>query len=209
MAELWLVRHGETEWSRIGRHTGRTDLPLTAEGERQAVAVGERLRGRPFAAVRVSPLQRARRTCALAGFDVREGAEPSGTPPGLVHEGARALVLPDLAEWHYGAFEGRTAAELRAERPGWNVWDHGVEAGETIDEVAARADRAIAEAVAAAGEGAALLFAHGHLLRILTTRWLGLPPRDARLLRLGPARLSILGEEGGRRVLELWNAAGP
>jgi broad specificity phosphatase PhoE len=191
MAELWLVRHGETEWSRIGRHTGRTDLPLTSEGERQARAIGARLAGHACAAVRVSPLQRARRTCALAGFE------------------AAARVLPELAEWDYGDDEGRTAAEIRAERPGWNVWDGGVVAGETVEQVAARADGAIAEAMDAAGEGAALLFAHGHLLRVLATRWLGLQPRDARLLALGPARLSILGVESDRRVLRLWNAEGP
>jgi broad specificity phosphatase PhoE len=191
MGELWLVRHGETEWSRVGRHTGRTDLALTTEGERQARVIGARLAGQAFAAVRVSPLRRALTTCALAGLE------------------AAAQVAPDLAEWNYGEYEGRTAVEIRAERPGWNIWDGGVVAGETVEEVAARADRAIAEAVAAAGEGAALLFAHGHLLRVLATRWLALQPRDARLLTLGPARLSILGVESDRRVLRLWNAEGP
>jgi broad specificity phosphatase PhoE len=183
--ELWVVRHGETEWARLGRHTGRTDIPLTAEGERQARAVGALLAGRGFAAVLTSPLRRAQDTCRLAGY------------------GDVARVEPDLAEWDYGDYEGRRSADVREELPGWTVWTGELPHGETIDEVAARARRVLAAAEAAGGD--VLLFAHGHVLRILSALWLGLPPRGGQLLALSPGALSVLGFESGARVLRLWN----
>ncbi len=184
-AEIWLARHGETEWSRTGRHTGRTDVPLTTEGRREARALGRLLRGREFALVLSSPLSRAWETCRLAGF--AERAERS----------------EDLVEWDYGAVEGRTSRELRAEHPGWTIWDGTVPLGESIEEVAVRAREVIARSVAAGGD--VLLFAHGHVLRILAACWLGLPPRDARLFALATASLGVLGEENGTRVLRAWN----
>jgi broad specificity phosphatase PhoE len=183
--ELWVVRHGETEWARLGRHTGRTDLPLTPEGERQARAVGALLAGRRFAAVLTSPLRRAHDTCRLAGY------------------GDVARVEPNLAEWDYGDYEGRLSADVRKEIPGWTVWTGELPHGETIDDVAARARRVLADIEAAGGD--ALLFAHGHVLRILSALWLGLPPRGGQLLALSPGALSVLGFEGGARVLRLWN----
>jgi probable phosphoglycerate mutase len=185
MSELWLVRHGETEWSRSGAHTGRTDIPLTDAGREQARALGRRLAGREFALVLTSPLARARETCELAGF------------------GARAEVDSDLREWDYGAYEGRTTAEIRAERPDWRLWRDGVPEGESIGQVAARAQRAIGRAAAADGD--ALLFAHGHLLRILAACWAGLEPQTARVLALGTASLSTLGYERDTRVITRWN----
>jgi broad specificity phosphatase PhoE len=176
VSELWIARHGETEWSRAGRHTGRTDLPLTAEGRREARALGRVLRGRRFALVLSSPLSRAWETSRLAGY--ADSAEPS----------------VDLLEWDYGAIEGRTSAQVRAERPGWVIWDATAPPlGESLDEVAARARRVIARAVGAGGD--VLLFSHGHLLRILTACWLGLPPRAARLFPLATASLGVLAEE--------------
>jgi probable phosphoglycerate mutase len=183
--EVWLVRHGETEWSRSGRHTGRTDVPLTPEGERQAVRLGRRLAGRAFALVLTSPLRRARETCRLAGY------------------GAAALPDPDLLEWDYGAYEGRTTAQLREEAPGWTIWTGGVHGGESADEVGARADRVLARCAGAGGDAA--LFAHGHVLRILAARWLGRPAADGRDLALDTASLSVLGHEHGHRVLRRWN----
>jgi probable phosphoglycerate mutase len=183
--ELWLVRHGETVWSRSGQHTGRTDLPLTPEGERHARALGQFLAGRRFALVLTSPLARAAETCRLAGYG--EVAEP----------------CPDLLEWDYGAYEGRRTAEIREEVPGWTIWSGGAPRGETAAEVAARARRAIARAEAAGGDAA--LFAHGHLLRVLAASWLGLPPEGGRLLALGTASVSVLGWERECRVLVRWN----
>jgi len=180
-----LVRHGETEWSRAGKHTGRTDVPLTDRGREQALAVGEALRGREFALVLTSPLQRAAETCRLAGF------------------GDQAQERDDLVEWDYGAYEGRTTEEIRKERPGWLVWDDELPGGETLAQVGVRADRVIAEVRAA--EGDALLFAHGHVLRILAARWLGLEPRAGRLFALDPATLSTLGYEHETAVLRVWN----
>jgi broad specificity phosphatase PhoE len=185
--EIWLARHGETEWSRTGRHTGRTDVPLTEAGRAEAEALGRALGGRRFALVLSSPLSRAFETCRLAGY------------------GDVARKADDLAEWDYGAVEGRTSAELRRERPGWTIWGGDVTLGETAEAVAARADRVIAEAVAAAGD--VLLFAHGHVLRILTARWLGLEPRAGRLFALGTATLSALGYEAGTRVIRSWNVS--
>jgi broad specificity phosphatase PhoE len=183
--DLWLIRHGETEWSASGRHTGRTDIPLTDEGIRQARALGRYLAGRSFALVLTSPLSRAADTCGLAGYgDVAQFSE-------------------DLVEWNYGEAEGRTTAEMRAQHPGWSVWTGGPPGGETVDEVGRRTDRVIARALAVSGEVA--LFAHAHVLRILAARWLGLPPDDGRLFALGPASLSVLGWEREGRVISRWN----
>ncbi len=187
-AEIWLARHGETAWSRTGRHTGRTDVPLTAAGRREARALGRALRGRDFALVLSSPLSRAWETCRLAGF-----AE-------------RAATSEDLLEWDYGSVEGRTREELRAEHPGWTIWDGAAPLGESVEDVAARAGRVIARSVAAGGD--VLLFAHGHVLRVLAACWLGLPPRDGRLFALATASLGVLGDESGTRVLRAWNLDG-
>ena len=182
--ELWLVRHGETEWATAGRHTGWTDVPLTELGRAQAAAAGQRLRGMTFARVLTSPLSRASETARLAGFPA---AKPS----------------PDLREWNYGAYDGRTTAEIRVERPGWTVWADGVDGGETVDEVGARVDRVIAAARTI--DGPTLLFAHAHVLRILAARWLGLPAADGRLLVLGTASTSVLGWERETPVIVRWN----
>ncbi len=184
MNQLWLIRHGETEWSRSGAHTGRTDIPLTQEGERKAAALGEVLRGQAFALVLSSPLARARDTAWIAGYPA-------------------AIQDPDLREWDYGGYEGRTTAAIRAERPDWSLWRDGVPGGETIDDVAVRARRVLARAQAAGGDVA--LFAHGHLLRILTACWLGLPPDAGRLFALGTASVSILGYERETPVIAMWN----
>ena len=183
--QLFLVRHGQTEWSRDGRHTGRTDVPLTPHGRHEAALVGRYLSGHRFALVLTSPLGRALETCRLAGF------------------GGVALERDDLREWDYGEYEGRTTAEIREERPGWTLWRDGVPGGEPVDEVGSRADAVIAEARAAGGDVA--LFAHGHVLRILAARWLGLPARDGSLLALDPATVSILGYERESPVIRLWN----
>ncbi len=185
--EIVLVRHGETEWSRTLRHTGRTDVPLTDEGRRQAEIVGRALHGRRFELVLTSPLQRAAETCRLAGF------------------GAEAQACDDLCEWDYGDYEGRTTAEIREEVPGWTLFTGGVPNGETAAEVGDRADRVLAEASAANGD--VLLFAHGHVLRILAARWVGLEPSAGRLFALDPATLSTLGHEREQHVLRTWNAA--
>jgi broad specificity phosphatase PhoE len=183
--DIWLVRHGETEWARLGRHTGRTDVPLTELGREQARLVTARLAGVSFALVLSSPLARAFETALLAGFGDR--VEPD----------------PDLVEWDYGAYEGRTTSEIRSATPGWSIWRQGPVGGETIDEVAARADRVIARARSV--EGNVLLFAHGHVLRILAARWLGLPPSEGRLFALSTATVSILGWEHGAPVIVRWN----
>jgi broad specificity phosphatase PhoE len=183
--ELWLIRHGETEWSASGQHTGRTDIPLTEAGIRQAQALGRYLGGRSFALVLTSPLSRAADTCGLAGYG--DVGQPSD----------------DLLEWDYGQAEGRTTAEMRRERPGWSVWDGGPPGGETVEQVGRRTDRVIARGVEASGDVA--LFAHAHVLRILAARWLGLPPRDGRLFILGPASVSVLAWEREGRVISRWN----
>ena len=183
------MRHGETEWSRAGKHTGRTDVPLDEHGRAEARALAGMLRGHRFALVLTSPLSRAVETCRLAGL------------------GDRAVVRDELAEWDYGAYEGRTTAEIRAERPGWSLWSDGVPAGETAADVGARADRALAELEAGGGDAA--VFAHGHLLRVLTARWLGLEPGAGRLLALDPATISVLGYEHEWRVLRAWNERCP
>jgi probable phosphoglycerate mutase len=183
--EVVLVRHGETEWSRSGKHTGRTDVPLTEGGRRQAQMVGAALRSRRFAAVSTSPLSRALETCRLAGF------------------GAVAVPKEELVEWDYGEYEGRTTLDIRSERPGWSLWRDGVPGGEKVDHVGARVDRFLAEVDSADGD--VLVFAHGHLLRVLAARWLGLEPAGGRLFALDPATLSVLGYERETRVIKLWN----
>jgi probable phosphoglycerate mutase len=182
---LWLIRHGETEWSRSGAHTGRTDLPLTDLGREKAAALGRHLAGRPFALVLMSPLQRARETCHLAGY------------------GDVAQVEDNLCEWDYGDYEGRSTPEIRQEAPDWNLWTSGVPHGETIGQVAKRAEAVLARALGAGGDVA--LFAHGHILRILTACWLDLPPAAGRLFALETASLSILGYERDTRVIRRWN----
>ena len=183
--QVVLVRHGETEWSREGRHTGRTDVPLTEQGRRQAEAVGAALGDRDFALVLTSPLGRALETCRLAGF------------------GDRAQPRDELMEWDYGAYEGRTTSEIREERPGWTLWRDGVRDGETIEQVGQRVDRVLEQIRTI--EGDALLFAHGHVLRVLTARWLELEPDAGRLFALDPATLSTLGYERETPVIQLWN----
>ncbi len=183
---VWIVRHGETEWSRTGRHTGRTDVPLTARGEREAAALRTSLQGRRFALVLSSPLRRAWDTCRLAGY------------------GDVARATEDLVEWDYGAYEGRTTAEIRVEVPGWSIWTGAVPGGESAEDVARRAERVIERAAAAGGDVA--LFAHGHVLRILAARWLGLSAREGRLFSLGTASVGVLGHEDASRVIRTWNA---
>lgn len=191
MRELLLLRHGETEWSKNGRHTGRTDLPLTTHGEGQAAALAPLVKGNDFDLVLVSPAQRARRTAELAGLTDYE-------------------VDPDLWEWDYGGYEGITTATIRETRTGWYLWRDGVipgdaeHPGESAAQVGARADRVIARARAADGEVA--LVAHGHFLRVLTARWLGLPPEDGRLFRLDTGTYSKLGFEHAEPVVLNWNA---
>jgi probable phosphoglycerate mutase len=185
MSTLTLVRHGETEWSLSGQHTGTTDIPLTERGRALATRLEASLRVRQFALVLTSPLSRARDTASIAGF-----------PDAIVDE--------DLCEWNYGDYEGITTAKIRETRPGWLLWDQGAPGGETIDEVAARCDRVIARARAA--EGDALVFAHGHVLRVLSARWLGEPPVFGRHLVLSPATMSVLGSEHENPAIEVWNA---
>jgi len=182
---LLLARHGETEWSRSGQHTGVTDLPLLPEGEESARAVAPRLAGREFALVLSSPMQRARRTAELAGF------------------GDRAEVDRDLCERNYGEYEGRTTKEIRVERPGWDVWRDDSPGGETPDQVGVRADRVIERALAADGD--VLVFAHGHLLRILAARWVGEGAAFGGKLLLSTGSVSELDFERERRAIALWN----
>jgi broad specificity phosphatase PhoE len=186
--QIYLVRHGETEWARLGRHTGRTDVPLTDVGREQALDLGQRLADHRFALVLTSPLSRAADTARLAGFPDAE-------------------IDDDLREWDYGAFEGRTTADIRGEIPDWSIWTGPWRAGESAGEVGERADRVIARCLAPTVEGDALVFAHGHLLRVLTARWLGLAPREGALFALGTATIGILGWERETRVIETWNEA--
>lgn len=182
--ELWLVRHGETEWTATGQHTSTTDVPLTATGREQATFVGGVLAGRAFATVLSSPMSRALETGRFAGYgDVVETDD-------------------DLKEWEYGEYEGRTTAEIREDRPGWTAWA-GSPGGESLEHAGERARRVIERATAAGGD--ALLFSHGHFLRILGATWVGLPPDGGRLLSLGTASLSILGYEREARVIRQWN----
>jgi probable phosphoglycerate mutase len=182
---IWLIRHGQTAWTLSGAHTGRTDLPLTEAGRENAVAVGRWLAGRQFAMVLTSPLSRARDTCRLAGY------------------GDVAQIDPNLSEWDYGDYEGRTTADIRKERPDWFLWREGPLHGETIEEVGARAEAVLARISGVDGDVA--LFAHGHLLRILTARWLGLPPDCGRMFALATATVSILGFERETQVIQQWN----
>jgi probable phosphoglycerate mutase len=184
--ELLLIRHGETEWSRTGRHTGRTDVPLTEEGRRRAAVLGRSLGGRELTAW-TSPLERARETCRLAGF-------------------SEAEVETDLREWDYGIYEGRTTMEIRQETPDWSVWLSPIEKGESLDQVAERARRVIRR-VTEATDGDAALFAHGHILRILAACWIGFPPLTGRYLALDTASVSALGYERQTRVIRQWNFA--
>ena len=190
---VYLARHGETEWSVTGQHTGRTDLPLTEEGRRQAKRLGARLAGAEFALVLVSPLARALETARLAGF-------ASGETDSV------AAVDPDLIEWDYGAYDSRTAAEIRQERPGWTPWHGGYPGGETLDELAARADRIVRRIRPVDGDVA--LFAHGHILRVIAARWLEQPAIEASHYYLATATLSVLAWERETPVIERWNEAG-
>ena len=183
--QIWLVRHGETEWTLSGQHTSRTDIPLTPAGQHQARALGRLLAGRPFALVLTSPLGRARETCRLAGY------------------GDVAQVTDDLHEWNYGIFEGRTTAAVRVEQPGWSIWTSPIPEGESVEQVGERARRVIDRAAAAGGDVA--FFAHAHILRILAACWIGQPPVDGRLFALGTASISILGYERETRVISAWN----
>jgi broad specificity phosphatase PhoE len=188
---VYLARHGETAWSLSGQHTGLTDLPLTERGEHNARRLGERLRGLEFARIFTSPLQRAARTCELAGF------------PGA------AEVDRDLVEWDYGRYEGRTSAEIHAERPEWRLFRDGCPGGETPGQVGERADRVVGRVRAVRGD--VLLFSSGHFLRTLAARWLGLDPAAGALLLLGTASLSALGYEHdlSEPAIRLWNEMPP
>lgn len=185
-SQIVLVRHGETEWSRSGQHTGTTDIPLTARGREQAEAIGQRLRGRDFSRVITSPFSRARETCRIAGLD------------------GQAEIAPELAEWNYGAYEGRTTPDIRTQVDGWTVWRDGAPDGESAAEVGARVDRVLLGLGDVDGEVA--LFAHGHVLRVLAARWLGLAPEEGRLLTLATGTLCALGWERETRAILVWNA---
>jgi probable phosphoglycerate mutase len=186
---LWLIRHGETEWSRSGQHTGRTDLPLTELGERQAAALRPMLPPRP-SLVLSSPRLRARRTAELAGL-------------------AGAIVDDDLAEWDYGDYEGLTTAQIQTRVPGWTLWTHPAVGGESASQVAARADRVLRRACAALPNGPVLLVAHGHISRVLAARWIGLPAVGAGRLLLDTAAPSVLGTQQGLSVIDHWNMVNP
>lgn len=187
--EIWLIRHGETEWTLSGAHTGKTDIPLTKAGREKAMAVGRFLCGRRFDMVLSSPMGRALETCRLAGY------------------GDVAETDSRLCEWDYGDYEGRTTPDIRKSRPDWFLWTAGVPNGEAISDVAARADGIIDKASSINGSGASsvAVFAHGHILRILAARWLGLSPDCGRLLSLGTGTVSVLGHERDIRVITRWN----
>jgi probable phosphoglycerate mutase len=182
---VWLIRHGETEWSRTGAHTGRTDVHLTKSGEERAAATGRYLAGKQFSLVLTSPLKRATDTCRIAGY------------------GDVAQVEPNLREWDYGKYEGRTTADIRREVPNWSLWTMGVPGGETIEEVAGRARLVIQRVSSVSGDVA--LFAHGHILRILTACWLELSPDAGRLFAFDTGCLSVLGYEREIHVIQRWN----
>ena len=184
MGDLWLVRHGETEWSKSGQHTSHSDIPLTDGGERSALALQRFLGARSFALVLSSPMQRAQVTCRLAGYEPAE-------------------VIDALREWDYGAYEGLTTTQIRQQDPNWSIWTGTPPAGETAEEVGARADRVIHRAAEISGDTA--VFGHGHMLRVLAARWLGLLPEAGKLLALSTASVSILGYEHEARVVNLWN----
>ena len=180
------MRHGETEWSAAGRHTSRSDLPLLPSGIEQAKELAAKLHGRKFALVLCSPMQRARETSRLAGY------------------GDVAEITDDLKEWDYGMYEGLTTAQIRTENPSWSLWRDGVLRGEPVEQVGARVNRVIQRCLKAHGDVA--LFAHGHVLRILTAVWLGLPPNDGQLFALNTGTISILGFEHDYRVIRCWNS---
>jgi len=186
--EVVIVRHGETEWSRSGQHTGRTDVPLTDAGRESAAALRDRFGRRSFERVLTSPLARASETCRLAGY------------------GDDAELRNELLEWDYGDYEGRTTVDIRAERPGWTVWSDGCPGGEAATDVGHRVDQIIAEL--AAPDGDAILFAHGHVLRILAARWLELAPEAGGRFTLGTAAVSVLGHERETAAMLVWNHTG-
>ena len=188
---VYLARHGETAWTVSRQHTGRTDLPLTPRGEAEARRLGQRLEGLTFVSVLTSPLQRAVRTCELTGF------------------GVAAKTDPDLLEWNYGAYEGRTSADIHVERPDWELFRDGAPDGESPEQIGGRADRVIHRVRAV--DGATLIFSSGHFLRVLAARWLGLEPGAGRYFLLGTASLSALGYEHGHShpVIRLWNDMPP
>jgi probable phosphoglycerate mutase len=200
MGELILLRHGQTEWSQAGKHTGRTDVPLTPRGVADAAALAPMLARRRIEAVFTSPAGRARRTAELAGLDGAGGRIPVRTDP-------------DLWEWDYGGYEGMTTVRIREQRPGWYLWRDGIvpgdadHPGETVEQVGARVDRVLKRAWAylGDGDGDVALVAHGHVLRVLTARWLGLPPVDGRLFRLDTGTVSTLGAEHDEPVITTWN----
>lgn len=187
LPKIYLARHGETEWSVTGRHTGLTDLPLTTVGERNAQSLGRRLQGLSFVKVLTSPLQRARRTCELAGF------------------GPRAEIEPDVVEWNYGDYEGRRTVDIRQERPGWSLFGNGCPHGESVQDVAIRADRVIARLRAVTGD--VIVFSHRHFLSVLGARWVGFPAVEGHALFLGTASLSIVSYQPtlDEPVIWLWN----
>lgn len=186
--QLWLLRHGATEWAKNGRHTGSTDLPLLPEGEEEARRLAPTLTRQTFAAVFSSPLQRARRTCELGGL------------------GDRLTVMPELLEWNYGDYEGVTTPEIRQTVPGWTVWSHPCPNGEDPEAVQRRCESAIDRALEVSGPGDVALFAHGHLLRALAGTWLGLGAVGGRLLKLGTGSICVLGFERENRAIVHWNA---
>lgn len=183
---IWLIRHGETEWSRTGQHTGTTDLPLTDAGRKKATLLRPALAKQSFALVLSSPLQRARETCRIAGLE------------------AVAKIDPDLTEWNYGEYEGLTSKQVHETRPGWMVFTDGCPGGETPDQVGIRVDRVIAKARSAPGDVA--LFAHGHLLRVLAARWVELPPSAGRHFLLDTGTISILSYYQTSPAIKVWNA---
>jgi broad specificity phosphatase PhoE len=193
--DLVLLRHGETEWSRDGKHTGRTDVPLTARGEAAAASLAPKLARRDITAIFTSPAQRAVQTADLA----------------LSLVDVSAKTDPDLWEWDYGGYEGKTTAEIQAERPGWYLWRDGVipgdasHPGETVQAVGQRTDRVLARVRPLLADGDVVLVAHGHVLRVLTARWLGLPPSDGRLFRLDTGTVSSLGAEHDEPIILTWN----
>ena len=182
---IWLARHGETEWTLSGQHTGRTDIALTPAGRRRAQALGRYLAARSFALVLTSPLGRALETCRLAGY------------------GSAAEVTDDLREWDYGIYEGRTTAAIRAVEPGWSTWTSPIPEGESLEQVGARAHRVMDRTLGAGGD--VVLFGHAHILRVLAACWIGRPPGDGRLFALATASISPLGWERESRVIETWN----
>ena len=183
--KLWLIRHGETEWSLSGAHTSRTDIPLTERGKERAAKIRDYLAQRKFSLVLTSPLLRARETCRIAGY------------------ADMAQIEENLREWDYGIFEGRTTADIRKDKPDWSIWDSPVPEGEPVEHVAARAQKVIDRALQAGGDVA--LFAHAHILRILAATWLSLEPRGGRLFALGTGSVSTLGYERENQVISTWN----